>query len=377
MKPPPPGHHNAPWSGLPHGRTGEMSTRLSSPNRRFIFFGFVVVFGGLVVLFSIAIGVVTYLALSALPPLETGHPVFGRLVPILCLVPFGFIVLSGLLGGIGFRRFGRPMVEIMSATEAVAAGDLSVRLKEYGPPQIRSTVRSFNRMTAELARAEQQRRNMTADIAHELRTPLHIIQGNLEGMLDGVYEPNRESLTATLEETHLMARLVTDLQTLSLAEAGQLPLHRARFTVDDLLSDVTASFSVQAAELGVDLQIKADPAIELNGDYDRLDQVLSNLVMNALRYTPAGGKITLQAQETGPAVRLVVSDTGKGIPEQDLPFIFDRFWKGDRARTRSDAGSGLGLAIARQLVRAHGGTIEAASRPEEGTVFTIELPKGM
>lgn len=370
-----PEHHSAPWSDLRHGRTGEKKTRLSSHNRRFIFLGFVLVFGGLVVLFSIAIGVVTYLVLSNGSSPETGYPGLERMVLILCLVPFGFIMLSGLLGGMAFRRFGGPMAEIMTATEAVAGGDLNVRLKEHGPPQIRSMARSFNRMIIELARAEQQRRNLTADVAHELRNPLHVIQGNLEGMLDGVYEPNYENLTATLEETRLMARLVTDLQTLSLAEAGQLPLHHTRFAADDLLSDVAASFSAQATELGVDLQIKADPAIELNGDYDRLDQVLSNLVANALRYTPAGGKVTLQAEEIDQVVRLVVSDTGKGIPEQDLPFIFDRFWKGNRARTRGESGSGLGLAIARQLVQAHGGQIEAASRSNEETVITIELPK--
>jgi signal transduction histidine kinase len=215
---------------------------------------------------------------------------------------------------------------------------------------------------------------MTADIAHELRTPLHIIQGNLEGMLDGVYEPNPENLSNTLDETHLLARLVNDLQTLSLAEAGQLPLHPTRFPVADLLADVATSFSAQMAEQGVDLQVDPpDPAIELFADYDRLDQVLSNLVANALRFTSPLGKINLRAVIDLDLVRITVSDNGAGIPAEDLPYIFDRFWKGARARTRDGTGSGLGLAIARQLIRAHNGTIDVTSQLGQGTTFTIEL----
>ena len=147
---------------------------------------------------------------------------------ILCGVPFGFLLLLILSGRWAFRRYGAPMVEVMAAADAVAEGDLSVRVREEAPGEMGRLAHSFNRMTAELERAEQQRRNLTADVAHELRTPLHIIQGNLEGMLDGVYEPTPEHIKATLEETRLLSRLVDDLQTLSLAEAGQLPLHRLR-----------------------------------------------------------------------------------------------------------------------------------------------------
>jgi signal transduction histidine kinase len=351
-----------------------LNPRSPGHNRRFVFWAFFGLFGGLTVLFLFGLGAIFWLLSGGNLP-DMYHPVQGRVALGLCFIPLGFMLLAGFLGRTGFRRLGKPFAEIMSATEAVARGDLSVRLQENGPQPLRAMARSFNHMTAELARAEQQRRNMTADIAHELRTPLHIIQGNLEGMLDGVYEPNPENLSNTLDETHLLARLVADLQTLSLAEAGQLPLHPTRFPVADLLADIATSFSAQVAEQGVTLQVDApDPAIELVADYDRLDQVLSNLVANALRFTSPAGKISLRAAANSGMVRITVSDNGTGIPAEDLPYIFDRFWKGARARTRDGTGSGLGLAIARQLIRAHNGTIDVTSQLGQGTTFTIELP---
>jgi two-component system OmpR family sensor kinase/two-component system sensor histidine kinase BaeS len=287
-----------------------------------------------------------------------------------------FPLLALAFAVLAFREFGPPISNVMAAADAVAEGNLEVRVPENSPGEFGRLARSFNRMTSELARAEQQRRNLTADVAHELRTPLHVIQGNLEGILDGVYEPTPEHINATLEETRLLARLVNDLQTLSLAEAGQLPLHPQQIAVADLLADVVTSFNGQAAEAGVEIRVDAPaPELQIYADADRLDQVLSNLVGNALRYTPAGGCITLggAAQPDG-NIRLVVADTGQGISAEDLPFIFDRFWRGDRARTRLGGGTGLGLAIARQLVQAHGGQIHVSSEIGQGTTFTITLP---
>jgi signal transduction histidine kinase len=230
-------------------------------------------------------------------------------------------------------------------------------------------------MVSELERNEQQRRNLTADIAHELRTPLHIIQGNLEGIIDGVYQPTPEHINNTLDETKLLARLVNDLQTLSMAEAGQLPLHPTRFLLADLMDDLSSSFSSQAASLGIELRTSlADPAQELTADYDRLNQVLSNLISNAIRHTPQAGTISIETVSIPSAARIVVRDTGAGIPAEDLPFIFDRFWRGDKSRTER-VNSGLGLAIAKQLILAHHGTIEAQSEVGKGTTFIIELPE--
>jgi signal transduction histidine kinase len=232
-------------------------------------------------------------------------------------------------------------------------------------------------MVGELERAEQQRRNLTADIAHELRTPLHIIQGNLEGIVDDVYQPTHEHINNTLDETKLLARLVNDLQTLPLAETGQLPLHPTRFLLADLLHDLISSFSSQAAAQGIDLKTNvSNPNQQLTADYDRLNQVLSNLISNALRHTPPSGRISIETESAtseGRSVRIAVKDMGSGIASEDLPFIFDRFWRADKSRTERSH-SGLGLAIAKQLVHAHGGTIDTQSELGKGTIFIIELP---
>jgi two-component system OmpR family sensor kinase/two-component system sensor histidine kinase BaeS len=297
-----------------------------------------------------------------------------------CALSLALPLLAGALALQVYRGVATPLSDVMSAADAVAEGDLSTRVptSARGHGEFRRLARSFNHMVEELERADQQRRNLTADVAHELRTPLHIIQGNLEGLLDQVYEPTPEHINATLDETRALARLVDDLRTLSLAEAGQLPLVRELVDVSELLTDVQTSFSGQAEAAGVDLCVETDQDVStatVFADVGRLDQILSNMVANALRHTAAGGTITLWAETGKEAARIAVSDTGEGIPAEDLPFIFDRFWRGDRSRSRlAGAGSGLGLAIARQLVQAHGGRIGAESELGQGTTITIELP---
>ena len=338
----------------------------------FLFF-VMLIFGGMLVL----AGVVTRIfggTSQDLAMIWIGGCGLALLLPILAIA-----------GGVrAYRRYASPLADVMAAADAVADGDLSVRLSEDVSGEFGQLVRSFNRMTEELDRSDRQRRNMTADVAHELRTPLHIIQGNLEGILDRVYEPSDEQISATLDETRALARLVEDLQTISLAEAGQLPLIREPVNMGELLTDIRTSFSSTAEADGVQLVLDwgsgegTEERTELivEGDPGRLYQVLTNLVANALRHTPARGQVRLSAQADGDIVRTIVADSGSGIPAEDLPHIFDRFWRGDRARTRSDgSGGGLGLAIVRQLVEAHGGQIDVQSVTGEGSVFTLSLPR--
>ena len=295
-------------------------------------------------------------------------------------VALGLPIFAIMAAYWAFRRIATPLSDVMQAVDVVAEGDLNVRVPvpERGPREFRRLAQSFNRMTEELQRAEQQRRNLTADVAHELRTPLHIIQGNLEGVLDEVYEPTEEHITATLNETRTLARLVEDLRTLSLAEAGQLPMEWEDVDITELLIDVETSFGGQAEAAGIDLRVETEgdqTRMMVRGDVGRLEQVLGNLMGNALRHTPSGGAITLRVEPAGGGVRITVWDTGEGIPSEDQPYVFERFWRGERSRSHAGGvGSGLGLPIVRQLVQAHGGTIEVESEVGKGTVFVIELP---
>lgn len=367
------------WAGPPW-RRGPHSRRWSGRGRwkhggRFLFLRFLMVFG-FVLLFIFG-------GMAALAFLVTR--LFGGDGQTAVIVWVGgiglamtFPILAVAMAIRAFRGIAMPLADVMAAADAVAVGDFSTRVREHGHGEFGRLARSFNRMTEELERTDQMRRNLTADVAHELRTPLHIIQGNLEGILDGVYEASEEHINATIDETRLLARLVDDLRTLSLAESGQLPLERKPIDVRELLEDVATSFSGQAeaAEVSLGVEIEDDASgLSVTGDAGRLDQVLSNLVVNAIRHTPVSGRIVLKAEAVADGVRVIVSDTGEGISPDDLPFIFDRFWRGDRSRSHvGGVGGGLGLAIARQLVSAHDGEIAVESVVGQGTTFTIMLP---
>ena len=259
-------------------------------------------------------------------------------VLIVWLSGCGLSLLIPLLMLVGaaraYRSYAVPLGDIMDAADAVADGNFDVQVEPRGSRDFRRLVDSFNRMTAELAHTNQQRRNLTADVAHELRTPLHIIQGNLEGVLDDIYEATPEHIETTLQETRTLARLVDDLSTLSLAESGELPLHREPVDIGDLLADAATSFGPQADSVGLELFVDTETIEPLTvyGDPGRLDQVLGNLIANAVRHTPAGGSITLSASRIQDRVRITIADTGEGIEAEDLLYIFDRFWRGDRSR---------------------------------------------
>lgn len=356
------------------GRGGEWSPKWRRRGPA-LFFRFAMAFGFILLLFFGGLAIAAYL----LARLFGGDGQTAVLVWVLgCGLAVALPILAMTLAARAFRGIATPLAGVMAAADAVAEGDFSARVPENGPKDFRQLARSFNHMANELELAEQRRRNLTADVAHELRTPLHIIQGNLEGIADGVYEPNAAQIGSTLDEIRLLSRLVEDLQTLSLAEAGQLALLREPVNVGELLEDVRTSFSGQAESAGVSLDLMVNGErgkLIVWGDYGRLDQVMSNLLANALRHTPSGGVIRLEATPDAEWLLIRVSDSGEGIPAEDLPYIFDRFWRGDRSRPHSGS-SGLGLAIAQQLIQAHGGRIEVGSEPGEGTTFAIWLPAG-
>ncbi len=340
-----------------------------------LFFRLVFAFG-LLIFLALAILAVPFLLVAAGREWDPGTALqWWGLSCLSVLALFAFLSF-GMRAA--FRNIASPLGEVMEAADRVAAGDLEARVPERGARDFRQLARSFNRMAEELSRADMQRRNLTADVAHELRNPLHVIQGNLEGILDGVYQSDPAHLQATLDETRLLARLVEDLRLLSLAEAGQLLLQIESVRLEELLEDVRTSFSGQAEAAEVELLVEPGQAggpLWIAADYERMQQVLGNLVANALRHTQAGGQVRLEVEREGQEIRVTVRDDGEGISPEDLPFVFDRFWKGDRARIRQPgSGSGLGLAIARQLVRAHHGRIEAKSEPGAGTAFTMHFP---
>jgi signal transduction histidine kinase len=281
-----------------------------------------------------------------------------------------FLVLIIFAGVYGLRRILTPLDDLLEAAGRVAEGDYSTRVAEKGPQDVRSLVRAFNNMAARLHQTDETRRQLLADVTHELRTPLTVIQGNLEGMLDGVYPADETNLKALLDETGLLARLMDDLRTLALAESGALQLKKEPTDLALLLRETQAAFQAQAEAAGVALTVEmvdALPTLEI--DPGRIRQVLSNLVANALRYTPAGGQITLRGKVEAKNIVLEVQDTGPGIPPQDLPHIFERFYK-----STDSGGMGLGLAIAKHLVAAHGGSIAAENAPGRGTIIRILLP---
>jgi signal transduction histidine kinase len=273
------------------------------------------------------------------------------------------------------RQLVAPLRQLTAAAEAMSSGDLSQRVDVRTGDEVGDLALAFNRMAGDLQVAEVQRRQMTADIAHELRNPLSVIRGNLEAIFDGIYPADIEHLTPIYEETLLLQRLVEDLRLLSLADAGQLELIRSDVDVEQLLSGVAESAQAVAQDRGITLHVETpEEPLVVDGDADRLRQVIGNLVSNALRYTPAGGAVTLSARRADHRVRFAVTDTGPGIPAEDLSHVFDRFYRGDSARNRASGGSGLGLAIARALVEAHGGTISVESTVGQGATFLVELP---
>jgi signal transduction histidine kinase len=296
-----------------------------------------------------------------------GPPPFAAIFWLLFIIGIIVFVLRRI------QKTVRPVVRVIEATGRVAQGDYSARVEPTGPRDVRQMIVSFNEMASQLEAHQRERRRLFADIAHELRTPLAVIQGNIEGMMDGVYPRDDAHMAPLLDQTKVITRLLEDLQTVATADTGNLRLYKEESDLCDVIADVVAAFAPAAARDGVALLAEppADPLPRIEIDAVRIRQVLENLVSNAMRYTPEDGTVRIVADHAGKDVRVRVVDTGRGMPQADADRIFERFVK-----SADSGGSGLGLAIAKSLIEAHGGTIAATSAPGEGTTVTFTLPIG-
>jgi len=296
------------------------------------------------------------------------------------LARFGFLQVTALaalivivllaIGAGGIRRMTRPMDGLIDAAAQIEAGDYSATVPERGPRELRSMARAFNAMSARLKASDEQRRSFLADVTHELRTPLSVIRGQAEAIADGIYEGDAAHLAPILDATETLDRLVEDLRTMALTDAGNLVLHKEPTDVAALAADAVEAFKAQADTAGVTLGSNLAnnlPAIEV--DPARIRGVLGNLLSNAIRHTPSGGSVNVTVAATTDAVTVIVADTGEGIPPELLPHVFERFVKG-----ATSTGSGLGLAIAHDIVTAHGGRLEIRSEIGSGTQATLKLP---
>jgi signal transduction histidine kinase len=325
----------------------------------------------------IALAAVALLALAVSGMFAAAWVIAGRfgLVGWSAAIPGLFVLAAaGVMVAVMFgamRRLAFPLGAVMDAADRVAEGDYGVRVREHGPPPMRALARSFNTMTERLQNADRLRRDLMADVAHELRTPLAVLRGRLEGVLDGVYPRDDPQISQLLDETHVLSRLIEDLRTLALSDAGALQLEKEPTDVVSLVQDVVSSMQIEATRKSVSLNVMTSTEdVELDLDALRIREVLTNLLSNALRHTAAGRAVTVSLSGTREGAVLTVSDTGEGMPPEQVARIFDRFYKGSESR-----GSGLGLTIAKSIVTAHGGEITASSQLGRGTSVTLTLPR--
>jgi len=285
----------------------------------------------------------------------------------------GLAALLALLTGLAVaRRITRPIARLIAMTRSMAGGDRASRAGDVrAPGELRDLAAAFDQMADTLDREDQIRRDLVAGVAHELRTPIAVLQAGHEALLDGVTEPTTGELSSLRDEVLRLARMVDDLQTLAAADAASLHLQRRRSDLADIAASAADSLArrFEAADVALHRQLSGVPVL---GDPRWLYQVVTNLLSNALKFTPAGGSVTIVTRQEGANATLEVADTGIGIPADELPHIFDRFWRGQGAAQTS--GSGIGLAIAAELARAHGGELTASSQPGQGTRLTLTLP---
>lgn len=295
-----------------------------------------------------------------------------RTLLIAALIAAGLGIVIGLVIS---RTVSRPLSQLAQAARAFAAHNWDQRVQVGGTEEMAEVSFAFNDMADAVQQAETLRRNLMADVAHELRTPLTVLQGNLRAMLDGVYPLERGEIATLYDESRLLNRLVDDLRELALAETGQLKLNRQPVDLAALIGSTVTNFMPVAEERGLKLEAKIDRVVAVYADPDRVGQVLRNLIANALWHTPPQGQITVETQPIDRVLRVTVTDTGEGMAPEEVPHVFNRFYRTDKSRTRLSGGSGLGLAIAKSLIEAMGGQIGVDSELGKGSRFWFVLPR--
>lgn len=296
--------------------------------------------------------------------------------PLTLAALFACLVLGGHIGVLAGKMVTRHLTRLTEVVRGLDPQKLSVRVPVEGDAEVAALAESFNGMLERMEASERVRRQLFAEVAHELRHPLAVLKGRLDMLQDGAVPLNQEQVLRLQDQVINLTRLVGDLRDLSLADVGQLPLNLSAVDLAELLLDLSENMEPVAAAREVVLRTHLAPDLPvLNADSGRLRQVVLNLLANAIQHTQAGGRVDLQAWSEGSQIILRVTDTGPGIAAEDLPHIFDHFYRSERTGARAVGGSGLGLAIARSLVRLHGGKLEAASEPGQGSQFTIVLPR--
>jgi signal transduction histidine kinase len=298
---------------------------------------------------------------------------FNFLMPLV-LLSLILAVFATLIGLLLTRRVVSPLAEVIVAAEEIAGGNLQTRVRVQAPDDLRDLSGSFNKMAEALERNDHERRDMLADIAHELRTPLTVLRGRLEGIMDGVYPADESNIGPVLEETYLLERLVEDLRLLTLAESHQLLFEKKEVDLVEIARRALNMFQAEADEkkIALDLETGLEKALVL-ADSQRTEQVVGNLLANALRYVPDGGRVWVQIDQANDEFVLCVNDNGPGVLDSDLPYIFNRFWRGERSRSRASGGAGLGLAIAKLLIVEQEGKVDAANLPAGGLQVRITM----
>ena len=293
------------------------------------------------------------------------------LIPVF-IVSIFLAILTTLIGLFLTRRVVAPLAEVIAAAQEVTKGKFETRVNVKGPDDLRVLSDSFNQMTATLERNEQEHRDMLADVAHELRTPLTVLRGRLEGILDGIYTADEKNLAPALASTYLLEHLVEDLRLLALAESRQLQFNKKEIDLIELTRRSLQMFAAEAQEKQISLSMEHNTAeTKLMLDPQRTEQIIGNLLNNAFQFAPVGGRVWINIQADPDAIRISVNDNGVGVPSADMPFIFHRFWRKEKSRSRAHGGTGLGLAITKHLVEAQGGTIYAEQNETNGLSVII------